>query len=300
MKCRRSQVARKGFHTMVQTVNKIRNILALAIAAARFACACAACAQETAYDQFRAHNTKMAEVQPAWMGPLIQTDARLAQYARISFSSEFTSAGTHTVNYGNSHTFGMIVNRHIQINFMAPPYLQNNSATSKDGFGDTIVQGKFRIASGNAEHGNYAVTAVMAYGIPTGSYQNGAPTAAYCPEIAAGRMWRRFDVQTTLGGSLPAGKIAEQGRSIDWNTTGQIRVGSKTWVDVEDNATFNYGGPFDGKTQNFLTPATMYAVRRKEWKPTHVFLILGVCMQIATSSFHTYNHNLIPDARIVF
>ena len=52
--------------------------------------------------------------------------------------------------------------------------------------------------------------------------------------------------------------------------------------------------------QNFITPAAFYVVRRKEWKPTHPFLIFDAGMQIATSSFIPYNHNLISEVRILF
>ncbi len=242
----------------------------------------------------------MATVQPTWMSPVIQPDPRLTQYARLSFSNSYTSTGTQTVNYGNYHTFGMIAGDRIQFNFMAPPYVQNNSATAKDGFGDTMAEVKYRIASGNAEHSNFVVTALLCISLPTGSYQNGAPTAVYYPTLAAGRAWRRFNVQATLGGTMPTGKIWAQGRSIEWNTTTQVHATANLWLAVEDNASFNYGGPFDRKTENFVTPATFYMVRRKGWKPTHPFLIFDCGMQIATSSFHTYNHSLIPEGRIVF
>jgi hypothetical protein len=135
---------------------------------------------------------------------------------------------------------------------------------------------------------------------PTGSHQNGAPTAVYYPNLAVGKMWGRFDLQTTLGGTMPTGKIREQGRQIDWNTTGQVLVGRSLWLDVEDNAMFNFGGPFDGKTENFLTPSFFYVIRRKEWKPAHAIFVLGGGMQIAASRFYTYNHNLIPEFRMLF
>jgi hypothetical protein len=72
------------------------------------------------------------------------------------------------------------------------------------------------------------------------------------------------------------------------------------WFEVENNATFYFRGTHDGKMQNFVTPAAFYVVRRKDWKPTHPFFILDGGMQIATSGFHTYNHNLISEARILF
>jgi hypothetical protein len=234
------------------------------------------------------------------MGPLIQTDARLSQSARFSFSNSYTPSRTRTMNYGNYHTLGLLLGDRVQLNLIAPPYIQNNSASAPDGFGDTQVEAKYRFVSGNAEHGNYAVTGKLTWNAATGSYQNGAPASFWSPTLAAGRAWGRFDVQTALGGGLPTGKIALQGRWIDWSTTAQVLVGTRLWLDVENNATFNFGGPFAGKTQNFVTPAGFYVVRRKAWKPTHAVFVLGGGMQIATSGFHLYNHNLIPEVRILF
>ena len=281
-------------------MNKHKRLLTLAISAAIIAGACAALAQQSSYERFRAHNDAMTAVQPLWMSPLIQCDSRLTQSVRLSFANSYTSTGTQTVNYGNYHTFGVIAGNRFQFNFMAPPYIQNNSATAQDGFGDTQVEGKVRIASGNAQHGNYALTALLSYSAPTGSHQNGALTSVYWPNLAAGRVWGRFNVQSTLGGQLPSGKIATQGRQIQWNTTAQWHATAHLWMDLENNAFYNYGGPFDRMTTNYLTPAVYYLVRRKDWKPTHAFLVFDGGMQIATSSFHPCNHILISEMRIAF
>ena len=278
----------------------IPNLTFLALAGGFAAGACMAQDQQSSYERFRAHNEEMTAVQPTWMGPLIEPDARLSQLVRLSLSNSYTATGTRTANYGNDHTLSVIVGDRIQINLIAPPYIQNHSATMRDGFGDAVTEVKYRITSGNAEHGNFALTALLCQSVPTGSNQNGAPTAVYYPTLAAGREWGRFDLQTTLGGTMPTGKIAAQGRSIEWNVTAQARAGAHLWLDVEDNAAFNYGGPFDGKTENFLTPAAFYVLGRKHWHPWHTVLVLGAGMQIATSRFHTYNHNFIPEARILF
>jgi hypothetical protein len=281
-------------------VSKIKLTSLCALAAMLIVCAGEVPAQQSVYELLRMQNSKMIPLQPAWMGPLIQSDSRLSQSARVSFSNSYTSAGTHTVNYGNWHTVNLLAGNRVQINLVAPPYIQNHSAAMKDGFGDASAEVKYRIASGNAAHGNFALTAMVAESWPTGSYQNGAPSAVYYPTIAAGRMWGRFDLQTTLGGALPTGKIGAQGRQICWNSTGQVLAGRSLWLDVEDNATFNYGGSFDSRTENFLTPAFFYVLRRKQWKPTHPLFVVGGGMQIATSAIHTSNHNLIPEMRILF
>jgi hypothetical protein len=293
---------------MIQTVNNFK-ILSLVVATTVFACcASAAGAQEPGlvsqrhpwYEQLRGRNAAQAKVQPSWMGPLIQSDSRLSQGARASFSHEYAASGSETMNYGNNHTVNFLLSDRVQVNLVAPAYQQNHNPAMKDGFGDTSYEVKYRIASGNAAHGNYALTAMTTYSIPTGSYQNGAAGAALDPTVAVGKMWGRFDIQTTIGGTLPTGKIAAQGRQIGWNTTGQVAIGNHLWVDLEDNATYNFGGPSDGLTENFLTPAAFCVIKRQTWKPTHPLVAFGGGMQIATSRFHTYNHNLIPEMRFLF
>ncbi len=54
------------------------------------------------------------------------------------------------------------------------------------------------------------------------------------------------------------------------------------------------------KRKTFVTPVGFYMVRRKEWQPTHPVLVLATGMQIATSGFHTYNHNLVFTGRYIF
>ena len=241
----------------------------------------------------------MADLQPAWMGPLIQSDARLSQAVRLSVS-DANAPGEQIVSYGNNHGISVIADRRFQVDFDQPSFFRNHSAAYPDGFGNAGAQVKYRIASGNAEHGNFAVTAIDFHGFAPRAAQNGMLSAYDCPKIAAGIARGRFDVQSTLGGLLPAAKVAAQGQAIEWNVTGQIHSTLHTWFDVENNAAFNYGGPNDAKTQNFITPAAFYMMRRKEWGPTHSVLVFDAGMQIATSSFHLYNHNLVSEVRILF
>jgi len=260
---------------------------------------CAAFAQQSFIQSQRRHNAAMTEVQPTWMGPLIQSDPRLAQSVRLSVSS-FYAPGAHTISYGNNHGVSMIAARRFQFDFVPPSYFQNHSATLNDGFGNVFTQVKYRIASGNAEQGNFAVTAIVSHGFAPRINQNGLLTSVYGPKLAAGIARGHFNVQSTLGGVLPTGKVDVQGRAIEWNATLQWHANPHVYVDVENNATFNMGGPLNGKTQNFVTPAAYYVVRGKEWKPTHPVFVFDAGMQIATTSFHTYNHNLVLEMRILF
>jgi hypothetical protein len=256
-------------------------------------------AQQTFAERFTAHNRTMSARQPAFISPLVGTDPRLVQFTKFSVSHQYTTTGTETVNYGNGRGTGIIVGTRFEFDFMAPPYIQHNSAAD-DGFGDTGVLAKFRIASANKEGGNYDVALVLSHCFATGSHKNGANTDSFGPTLSAGYAFHRVDVISSIGGILPTGKIATQGRTIAWNTVSQAHLKPHVWFEVGDNATYLVGGSHDGKMQNFLTPAAFYIIRGKKWKPSHPTYIVDGGMQIATSGFHTYNHNLITELRMLF
>jgi hypothetical protein len=250
--------------------------------------------------RFAAHNAEMAALQPALITPLVAPDPRLVQYAKLSFSNQYTPAGTQTVNYGNARGAGIIAFHRFEFDGIPPPYVRHNSS-AVDGFGDMSAMGKVRLASGNAEHGNFVVAAMLSHTFATGSHKNGALTDAFCPTLVAGSAFKKhYDMISSLGGVMPAGKIATQGRTIAWNELIQMHATKHVWFEVENNATFYFAGSHDGKMQNFVTPVAFYVVRRKDWQPAHPFLIFDTGMQVATSGFHTYNHNLISEMRILF
>lgn len=241
----------------------------------------------------------MTDVQPSWMGPLIQSDARLSQAIRVSVS-DASAPGEQILSYGNNHGFSVLAKRHFQFDVDPPSFFRNHSAAFPDGFGNAGMQVKYRIASGNAQHGNFALTAIDFHGFAPRANQNDMLSAFEVPKIAAGIARGRFDVQSTLGGILPWRRIAAQGRGIEWNLTGQVHPTVHTWLDIEENATFLFAGPFDGKTQNFVTPAGFYMIRRRQWDAMHPVFVLDTGMQIATSAFHFYNHNWISEVRMLF
>ncbi len=262
--------------------------------------AAAAYAQQSFAARFLAHNAEMTRVQPGWPTPLVESEPRLTQYYRFAFSNEYTAAGTQTVSYGDARGGGIVAWSRCQFDLLPPSYIQHNS-TAADGFGDTTALAKFRIASGNAEAGNFIATAILSHTFPTGSHTNGAVTGSWNPTLAGGvGLGKRFDVESSLGGTLPTGKIAEQGRTILWSALAQEHAARAFWLELENNASFYFAGSHDGKMQNFITPAAYFIPRRLEWKPTHPFLVFAAGMQIATSGFHTYNHKAIAEMRVLF
>ena len=260
---------------------------------------CAAGAQETRYEQFRAHNAEMTALEPSWMGPLTHSDARIAQGLKVSVANMDYPPG-HPIVYGNNHGVALLAARRYQFDFNPPSYFRNHSSTEKDGFGNAAVQAKYRIASGNAEHGNFVVTAILLHGFGARATENQFFSAYYIPTLAAGKGFKHFAVISTVGGVLPTKNVWEQGRAVEWNLTGEAHATKHVWFSVENNTLFFHAGPLDGKTQNEMTPTAFYTVRRKDWGPQHAALVFGTGLQTATSRFHLYNHNLITEMRVIF
>jgi hypothetical protein len=251
------------------------------------------------YRQLRANNAAMSELQPTWMAPITEADARLGQALRFSVSQS-TWPGARPIVYGNNHGISVIAGRRLQFELVPPSFFRNHSAKLADGFGNAGIEAKTRIASGNAEHGNYILTAILFHGFAPRSYENGALTGLYKPALTGGHMFGPVALLSSLGGYLPTGKIALQGRGIEWKGTAELHAGAHAWFDVEDNALFVRGGPDDGKAQNLISPGAFYVLRRADRASTHPEMIFDCGMQLATSEFHYYNRNLITEVRVAF
>lgn len=116
-----------------------------------------------------------------------------------------------------------------------PPYIVNNPDSPHDGFGDCQFLVKYRIAAGNEEQGNYILMAFCQMSFPTGQYQEGALSPIIRPTIAYGKGYKNFDVQGTLGYSLPTGNADVIGHILLWNNTFQYRIFNKIWPELEVN-----------------------------------------------------------------
>ena len=235
--------------------------------------------------------------QPHWITPLVLVTPRLEQEFRGDFVRELLPGGQQSWNYDNGKGLEIIPQSHIELLFNAPPYLQHSEKRAINGLGNVSFLMKYRIAAANERQGNYILTAFFGGSIPTGTYKNGGISSVVTPTLAGGKGWRRFDLESTLGGILPVDSVHKVGRTIVWNTVAQQHAGKFLWPEVEANASFFKGGPNDGKKQIFITPGLLLGRF-----PIHnrVGLTLGGGMQIAASHYHQYNQALIFTARIPF
>jgi hypothetical protein len=240
--------------------------------------------------------------QPSWSVPLVAPYPMLIQVFRTDITRQITPTLTSTWNYGASRGLNLIPGFGSEFDFYYPPYIQHHTPAAKDGFGDVGFLYKYRFLSANEKNGNYMLSAQLVATIPTGSYSNGSTDASVSPTLLGGKGFGRFDVISSLGATLPTGDTTKLGRTVAWNTTAQYHVGKYFWPELESNASYFYGGKNDGKSQNFLTPGVTLSKFKFHPNDPHSRpgLALGGGMQFATSKFHTYNHNLVITARLVF
>jgi hypothetical protein len=241
--------------------------------------------------------TQTQSEQPHWITPLNTTTPRLEQEFRYDLQWQTHNSGVTTDNYGVSKGFEIIPEKNVEVILAVPPYIVNNPDSPQNGFGDWQFLVKYRIAAGNEEHGNYILTAFYQMTLPTGQYQQGNPSPVITPTIAYGKGFKDFDVQGTLGGSLPTGNVATIGRSILWNNTLQYHLFKKLWPETEFNFTHYYEGSHSGHQSLYITPGMVFGRF-----PIHnrVAFTFGGGIEIAATSFHPTNHIPILSMRIPF
>jgi hypothetical protein len=254
-------------------------------------------AQDGYFANWFARVDKTKNEQPHWVTPLATTTPRLEEEFRYDQLWQENAEGVTTDNYDGGKGLELIPFEKVEVIFNLPPYLVHNNPTVRDGFGDVAFLVKYRLVSQNEEHGNYILTAFLGWSMPTGDHKNGALHPVITPTIAYGKGFGNFDLQGTFGVGLPTADTDIVGRNYAWNNTFQYRVLRKLWPEVELNSTFFQAGKNDGQKQNFVTPGLVMGRFRLVGR---VGFTIGAGYQIATTRFHTNNHNAILSVRFPF
>lgn len=259
-------------------------------------------------ERYQARVSATQAEQPHWITPLVLVTPRLEQEFRTDFVHQYNTKGNAIWNYGNGKGLELIPERHTEILINVPPFF-NRSNGESDGFGDISFVAKGRIYARNEEHGNAIVTAFFSGTIPTGKNGNGSCCAVVTPTLAVGKGFGHIDFSSTAGGTLPVSNTVGLGRSIVWNSVAQYHVGKAGvarffWPELESNATFNKGGPNDGKNSDFITPGLVIGriplSHDAKGNPGRLGLTFGAGEQIAATHFHSYNHATVITMRLPF
>jgi len=254
-------------------------------------------AQDGYFSGWFARVDKTKEEQPHWVTPLATTTPRLEEEYRYDQLWQPNAKGVTTDNYDGGKGLELIPFEKVEVIFNVPPYIDHNNPKVRNGWGDVAFLVKYRLLSANEEHGSYILTAFLGWSLPTGQFSNGAVHPVITPTIAYGKGFGNFDLQGTFGVGLPTADTSTLGRTIAWNNTFQYRIFRKFWPEVELNSTFFQDGKNDGRKQNFVTPGLVMGRFRLVGR---VGFTVGAGYQIATTQFHTTNHNAILSIRFPF
>jgi hypothetical protein len=233
--------------------------------------------------------------QPDWVTPLITASANLEEAVIYDISRKIPPNGIPLVTAGSNRGIQFVPFGALQITFATTPYLFHNNTRVKNGFGDTQFGFKYRLASSNIEHKDFAISIATGVSVPTGSYQNGQHSGTLTPTVLGEKGWGPFNVQSTIGIQIPVSDTYLTGQPYTFNTAFQYRLGKRVWPELEVNAMGYKGGPSDGKKQTFLTPGLFLG---RIPLNRNMGLTFGVGMQIATTRYHTYNHSLLFSVRL--
>ncbi len=234
--------------------------------------------------------------QPHWLAPIFTATARLEEMYVYDISRQNTAKGDVT-NFGGTKGLLLIPSEHINLVISPPPYIVHENPAIHDGFGDTAFLLRYRIVAGNEEDGNYIVTAFVGGSIPTGSHTNGAANAVVTPTIGGGKGWGHFDIQSTVGVGIPTGDVSKLGTPVFYNTAFQYNLMKKLWPEIDVNTTFFLNGARAGNKQVFLCPGLIVG-KFHLWH--RLGFGIGGGIQIATTHYHTFNHNRVLTVRFPF
>jgi hypothetical protein len=271
-------------------------LLALSSAAAR--------AQTTSTNFFSAWENRVRATlarQPSYPIPVIAPSAQMVQLFRFDYLHEYTPARTATDIYTNGKGLNLIPWANTEIDIDLPPYIQHHNPKVIDGAGDFSFVVKYRPFASPDQHHDYSLGGQVAVSVPTGSYKNGTLVSTVTPTVMGGKGFGPFAIQSTIGAILPKSDASTIGRTVTWNTTLQARVAKIIWPEIEFNSNYYHEGPNNGKNQTFVSPGFMVSkINFRHTPGNRLALIFGAGFQVATSTFHSYNHAFVFTSRFAY
>ena len=243
--------------------------------------------------------SRIQSEQPHWITPMTTVTPRLEEELRYDQSWESNNKGSHITSYGSGKGLELIPWDNIEVILGVPAWQSYNKPAGKDGFADDSFLLKYRIAAANEEHGNYIVSGFLGLSVPTGNKELTEDHYIVTPTLALGKGWGNFDVQSTMGVSIPDEGAAPEGSGtpLQINAALQYRLVKVLWPEVEINYTYWANGEHAGKNQVVLSPGFLLG-RFPIWH--RVGATIGLAYQVALTDKPTFNHNFLLSMRIPF
>jgi hypothetical protein len=181
--------------------------------------------------------------------------ARLEQEFRYDQYQEFLQNGSEINNYFAGKGLELIPTTTNEILINVPPYEQRlpegSKVTPATGFADgNFVTIKQRLLSANEENGNYILSAYLGFQAPTGitAFTNRLAWIV-TPTLAGGWGIGDFDVQGTIGYTLPTDERNHVGNTLLTSVTAQFHFLEYFWPEFGFNDTQWTSGERAGRNQ---------------------------------------------------
>jgi Putative MetA-pathway of phenol degradation len=251
-------------------------------------------------DYFRDWFTRVSKTQaeqPHWVTPLVTVTPRLEEELRYDQIWQNRPHGQTLDSFGGGKGLELIPTENTEVILGIPAWQVRNTPSGTDGFADETLLLKYRLLAANEEQGNYIVTLFAGFTLPTGSKHNTDDHAIFTPTIAFGKGWGDFDVQATLGASVPDNAVGNLGTPILANAAFQYRLAKVFWPEVEVNYTYWPNGERQGIHQVYITTGLVIG-RIPLWERLGV--TVGAGFQIAVTERPVYHNASILSVRLPF
>lgn len=245
--------------------------------------------------------------QPHWMTPITTVTPRLEQEFRYDQSEQYLQNGGEINNFGGGKGLELIPTTTNEILINVPNFEQRLYHEPATGFADgNFVTIKQRLLSANEENGNYILTAFIGAQAPTGitAFTN-RPAWIVTPTLAGGIGWGDFDIQGTVGYTLPTDERNHIGNTLLSSVSLQYHFLEYFWPEFALNDTQWTSGVRANRNQLLIGPGIMFG-RFQIYN--RVKFNFGIAYQTAVVPEHhitdpltpLYNHAWILSMRMTF
>jgi hypothetical protein len=246
--------------------------------------------------------------QPEWSSPLVTTTSMLEQRYRFDIDVQHAGNGSDTTVLDGGKGLDLIVSDTEEIQVGNPPYDYYSAKKKKSdyvGFADwPLFRFKQRLASSPQDQGNYILSAWLQVQVPTGIEKTTNHAVVILPTIGFGKGFGPFDVQGSVGASIPTAYEGKLGTQVQANLAFQYHLLTYFWPQVEFNSTYYSNGTRNGLDQVFVTPGVVIG---RLPITDHVKFTVGVGYQQAISPNYqakplipAYDHAWIVTTRVGF
>jgi hypothetical protein len=212
---------------------------------------------ETYFSQWFDRVDATSAAQPNWAAPLTTITPLLKEFVMYGQAFQTQPNGAKTTVYdGGMPAVGLhlIPTYDNEVYLGAPAYQVRSGKQPAEGLGDLpFFLIKQRLASANAENGDYVVTAFLSGQAPIGDKPFTTNAYYITPTLAVGKGWGDFNIQANVQLPWPTSNYDKLGTQLVANVAFQYHLFQYFWPEIELNYTHWINGPRSGLDQLFIT-----------------------------------------------